>query len=30
VIEPLEVPNLSEVVRRLADEVHGGSATAAM
>jgi NAD(P)H-dependent FMN reductase len=30
VIEPLEVPTLSEVVRRLADEVHGGSATAAM
>jgi NAD(P)H-dependent FMN reductase len=28
VIEPLEVPTLSEAVKRLADEVHGGAAAA--
>jgi hypothetical protein len=30
VIEPLEVPTLREVMKKLADEVPGGSATAAM
>lgn len=30
VIEPLELPTLREVVKKVADEVHGGSATAAM
>jgi NAD(P)H-dependent FMN reductase len=30
VIEPLEVPTLREAVRRLAEEVHGGSAVAAI
>ena len=30
VIEPLTVPTLREAVKRLADEVHGGSAAAAM
>ena len=30
VIEPLTVPTLADVVRQLADEVHEGSATAAM
>ena len=30
VIEPLEVPTLCEVVKKLAEEVHGGSAAAAM
>jgi hypothetical protein len=29
-IEPLEVPTLSEVVRRLAEEAHGGSAASVM
>jgi hypothetical protein len=30
VIEPLEVPTLREVMKKLADEVPGGSAAAAM
>jgi hypothetical protein len=30
VIEPLTVPTLREAVKKLADEVHGGSAAAAM
>jgi NAD(P)H-dependent FMN reductase len=30
VIEPLTVPTLGEAIKRLADEVHGGSASAAM
>jgi hypothetical protein len=30
VLEPLTVPTLADVVTQLADEVHGGSATAAM
>jgi NAD(P)H-dependent FMN reductase len=30
VIEPLTVPTLREAVKRLVDEVHGGSAAAAM
>jgi NAD(P)H-dependent FMN reductase len=30
VIEPLTVPTLSDVIKRLVDEVHGGSASAAM
>jgi hypothetical protein len=30
VIEPLTVPTLADVVRQLADDVHGGSATATM
>ena len=29
-IEPLTVPTLREAVKKLADEVHGGSAAAAM
>jgi hypothetical protein len=30
VIEPLTVPTLREAVKKLADDVHGGSAAAAM
>jgi chromate reductase len=30
VIEPLTVPTLGDAIKRLADEVHGGSASAAM
>jgi hypothetical protein len=30
IIEPLTVPTLREAVKKLADDVHGGSAAAAM
>jgi hypothetical protein len=30
VIEPLTVPSLREAIKKLADEVHGGSAAAAI